>query len=159
MLWSLADCIRIKHPSHFSKSRIPNLYLKVYTKSCGPDGTFVNFGWSAFTPINASEYLLRLNKFPTGDWFNSAGGDQTGRTSGSAIAFNITPDWDYQWDVQGIRPYESYPYTGERCPFETFQCVAPRPAWWQAVGGDIHADDGNVSSNIPNTCIGSCKPF
>lgn len=31
-----------------------------------------------------------------------------------------------------------------------------RPAWWQSVGGDVHANGGNISSNIPNTAT---NPF
>lgn len=36
---------------------------------------------------------------------------------------------------------------------------AQRVAWFQALGGNIHADGGNVTSNIPSTCIGACDPY
>ena len=33
-------------------------------------------------------------------------------------------------------------------------------AWWQAEGGNIHADSGSVSSNIPPSCSGAgCDPY
>jgi hypothetical protein len=35
----------------------------------------------------------------------------------------------------------------------------PATAWWQAEGGNVHANNGNVSSQIPVTCSGSCLPY
>ncbi|AKM79103.1 MAG: hypothetical protein UX85_C0003G0100 [Candidatus Beckwithbacteria bacterium GW2011_GWB1_47_15] len=32
-------------------------------------------------------------------------------------------------------------------------------AWWQAEGGNLHADGGSVSSNIPASCAGLCSPY
>ncbi len=31
--------------------------------------------------------------------------------------------------------------------------------WWQTQGGNIHADNGNISSTIPLSCFGSCLPY
>lgn len=30
--------------------------------------------------------------------------------------------------------------------------------WWQTRGGDVGANNGSISSNIPSTCVGTCKP-
>lgn len=31
--------------------------------------------------------------------------------------------------------------------------------WWQTRGGDVGANNGSISSNIPSTCVGTCKPY
>jgi len=34
-----------------------------------------------------------------------------------------------------------------------------KEAWFQVEGGNLHADSGNVSSPIPDTCSGVCEPY
>ena len=34
-----------------------------------------------------------------------------------------------------------------------------RLPWFQVDGGNIHADGGNVSVEIPSTCVGACDPY
>lgn len=31
--------------------------------------------------------------------------------------------------------------------------------WWQTRGGDVGANNGSISTNIPGTCTGACKPY
>lgn len=37
--------------------------------------------------------------------------------------------------------------------------TTPADAWWQAVSGNVHADNGGVTSLIPSTCTGLCLPY
>ncbi|PIP88130.1 hypothetical protein COW80_02010 [Candidatus Beckwithbacteria bacterium CG22_combo_CG10-13_8_21_14_all_01_47_9] len=41
----------------------------------------------------------------------------------------------------------------------TVNVAPPAGAWWQADSGNIHADNGGVTSEIPSTCTGACKPY
>ena len=34
-----------------------------------------------------------------------------------------------------------------------------REAWFQGIGGNFHADGGNVTVGIPDTCVGLCDPY
>ena len=34
-----------------------------------------------------------------------------------------------------------------------------KQSWFQVEGGNLHADSGNVSSSIPDTCSGVCEPY
>ena len=91
------------------------------SRTCAPEGDSVNFSWNPLA--GAVRYMLRLNKDPGWDWFNAGGGDQARENTATSMSFNITPDSNYTWDVQGIRAGEAYPYSGARCPFEAFSCL------------------------------------
>jgi len=45
---------------------------------------------------------------------------------------------------------------GNTCTDTASAMVLPPQAWWQAVGGDVHADGGNLASAIPGTAT---KPY
>jgi len=45
--------------------------------------------------------------------------------------------------------------------FVTYQDIGIGEAWFQGVGGNFHADGGNLTVNIPSSssCSGSCEPY
>ena len=96
--------------------------------SCAGSGAQATISWN---PIAAAVgYILRLNHEPydaPANWYNAAQGDQWQEPVSSTINVAITPGANYQYDVQGKAPGESYPYLGGRCPFSIFSCPAPTP--------------------------------
>ena len=101
--------------------------------SCGASGTTVNLSWNAIT--GASGYMVRLNRDPLSIWGGCPGpvescdpNDIAPVVSTNYTTFNITPDWNYQFSIQGTKPGESYPYSGCITPWSSiFNCPAPTP--------------------------------
>jgi hypothetical protein len=56
---------------------------------------------------------------------------------------------------------EGCTYSGIEAPNEglDFFVSNVRRAWFQVDGGNVHADGGNVSTYIPDTCVGACAPY
>jgi len=91
--------------------------------------------WDAIS--GASAYQVRLNQEPYGDWANYAGGDQDPTSGTNSINLNITAGANYQWNIQGIKSGESYPYLGCTTPWYSFNCGTSISAWWQVKDGDV----------------------
>lgn len=108
------------------------------TQTCSPDGQLSTFKWDIFDTNNASGYTVGLNS-------------SLYQLSSSPYSISIAPGVNYNWYVQGIRPYEVSPYTGQECPNTDFFCnLVTASAWWQVDGGNVHADGGDVRSSIPS---------
>jgi hypothetical protein len=40
-----------------------------------------------------------------------------------------------------------------------FYVTTQQVSWWQTRGGNVGANGGSITSNIPGTCTGACKPY
>ena len=69
------------------------------TYTCSTSGTSVTLNWGAAS--YATSYLIRMNKSPLGDWYNSAGGDFFAGGTTTSDTMTIANDTDYQSWVQG----------------------------------------------------------
>jgi hypothetical protein len=99
-----------------------------FNVSCAGSGAQATISWNSIAA--AVGYVLRLNHEPydaPANWYNATQGDQWQEPVSSTINVAITPGANYQYDVQGKAPGESYPYAGGRCPFTIFSCPAPTP--------------------------------
>jgi hypothetical protein len=50
-------------------------------------------------------------------------------------------------------------YGGAYCSDTSTINSLPTAAWWQVVDGNVHADGGGVTSQIPSSCSGACQPY
>jgi hypothetical protein len=116
-----------------------------FNASCDASGTQATISWNALK--YASGYVLRANKDPYGDWFGP--GDLWSEPVNPSQVLNITPGVNYQYDVQGKKPGEVYPYAGARCP-AVFNCAAPIATQGEC-GTDVGVDTDNAPTN-PGLC-------
>ncbi len=112
--------------------------------TCEPAGNKVTISWNSLS--GASWYKLRMNAYPTSDWYNAAAGDQIIDTSNSQNTVNITPGVSYNYDVQGVREGDVYPYPGARCPFADFTCNITDPTL-----GTLYIDAEGTTDSMKNS--------
>ncbi|OGV94262.1 hypothetical protein A3A66_04670 [Microgenomates group bacterium RIFCSPLOWO2_01_FULL_46_13] len=76
--------------------------------------------------------------------------------SGSATALLASPGWQ----LSNCTSNTINPVTGNLTGVNFF-VTQSRSAWWQTIGGDVGANNGNITSNIPDTCVASatCEEF
>jgi hypothetical protein len=79
--------------------------------NCNASGDEADFSWNSIS--GAVGYVFRLNREPFDDWANTSEGDQWDNdVNTNSYTTNVECDMDYDWNVQGIKEGEGYPYSG-----------------------------------------------
>ena len=107
---------------------------------CSDRGDHVTLSWGHVA--GAVDYVVRLNRAPSGDWLNPDEGDQFFRSGGATtVVRDVECGRDYTWSVQGVEQGESYPYSGGLQWVGPFNC---------ACGGKMRVNAVDPSGNPVN---------
>lgn len=119
------------------------------------NGTSCVSGTGSGVLPGANSYI-RVNS--TGSSPIAANGTFSTVASGGTNVFTLVPtDSTY---VPNCPPSGIYSQnvTGDVAGLD-FYVTTQQVSWWQTRGGNVGANGGSITSNIPGTCTGACKPY